>query len=148
MEGLLTLFVALTAAAVMLQAGILLSLYLLSKRVVGQIELTLGQLRDLMPSLKTVTDNLKTVSEDVVEVGHAAREQVHNIEEMIGETTFEEISSRGASASSLVVTTQGLAELFDEARLWRGLHVRDRRPTEPREPFLRALPGAPQSTHG
>ena len=86
MEGLLTLFVALTAAAVMLQAGILLSLYLLSKRVVGQIELTLGQLRELMPSLKTVTDNWKTVSEDVVEVGRAAREQVHNVEEMIGET--------------------------------------------------------------
>ena len=77
---------ALTAAAVMLQAGILLSLYLLSKRVVGQIELTLGQLRELMPSLKTVTDNLQTVSEDIVEVGKAAREQVHNVEEMIGET--------------------------------------------------------------
>jgi len=86
LEGLLTLFVALTAAAVMLQAGILLSIYLLSKRVVGQVELTLGQLRELMPSLKAVTENLKTVSEDVVEVGRAAREQVKNVEEMIGET--------------------------------------------------------------
>ena len=86
MEGLLTLFVALTAAAVMLQAGILLCLFLLSKRVVGKIEFTLGQLSELMPSLKTVTDNLKTVSEDVVDVGHAAREQVHTVEEMIGET--------------------------------------------------------------
>ena len=70
----------------MLQAGILLSLYLLSRRVVSQVELTLGQLRELMPSLKAVTDNLKTVSEDIVEVGRAAREQVHNVEEMIGET--------------------------------------------------------------
>ncbi len=86
MEGLLTLFVALTAAAVMLQAGILLSLYLMSRRVAAQIELTLVQLRELMPSLKSVTDNLKTVSEDVVEVGRAARQQVQNVEEMIGET--------------------------------------------------------------
>ena len=86
MEGLLTLFVALTAAAVLLQAGVLVSIYLLSRRVSGQVEMTLGQLRELMPSLRTITDNLKTVSEDVVEIGSAARQQFTNVEEMIGET--------------------------------------------------------------
>ena len=86
MEGLLTLFVALTAAAVLLQAGILVSIYILSRRVAGQVEMTLGQLRELMPSLRTVTDNFKTVSEDVVEIGRAARQQFTHVEEMIGET--------------------------------------------------------------
>ena len=38
MEGLLTLFVGLTAAAVMLQAGILIGIYLLSRRVADQVE--------------------------------------------------------------------------------------------------------------
>jgi methyl-accepting chemotaxis protein len=86
LEGLLTLFVALTALAVLVQAGILVSLYILSRRVAGQVELTLAQLRELMPPLKTVTENLKTVSEDVVEIGGAAREQFHRVEEMVGET--------------------------------------------------------------
>jgi ABC-type transporter Mla subunit MlaD len=85
-EGLLTLFVALTAGAVVLQAGILLSLYILSKRVGGQVELTLSNVRELLPALKAVTDNLKTVSEDIVEVGSAARQQFHRVEDMIGET--------------------------------------------------------------
>ena len=70
----------------MLQSVVMVSLYLLWKRAVGQVELTLGQLRELMPSLRAVTDNLKTVSEDVVEVSRSAREQVRNIEVMIGET--------------------------------------------------------------
>ena len=86
MEGLLTLFVGLTAVAMLVQACILVSLYILSRRVAGQIELTLSQLRELMPPLKTVTENLKTVSEDVVEIGSAAREQFHRVEEMVGET--------------------------------------------------------------
>jgi ABC-type transporter Mla subunit MlaD len=85
-EGLLTLFVALTAGAVVLQAGILLSLYILSKRVGGQVELTLSNVRELLPALKAVTDNLKTVSDDIVEVGSAARQQFHRVEDMIGET--------------------------------------------------------------
>lgn len=86
MEGLLTLFLALTAVAVFIQAGILLSIYILSRRVAGQIESSLSQLRELMPPLKTVTENLKIVSEDVVEIGGAAREQFRRVEEMIGET--------------------------------------------------------------
>ena len=86
LELWLTLFVALTALAVLMQAVILVSIYILSRRVAGQIELTLAQLRELMPPLKTVTENLKTVSEDLVEIGGAAREQFHRVEDMIGET--------------------------------------------------------------
>jgi methyl-accepting chemotaxis protein len=83
---LLTLFVGLTGLAVIVQAGILVSIYLLTRRVAGQVELTLGQVRELTPSLKTVTENMKTVSADVVEIGSSAREQFHRIEDMVGET--------------------------------------------------------------
>ena len=86
MEGLLTLFVGIAAAAILVQAIVLVSIYLLSRRVAGQMELTLGQLRDVTPALRTITENLKTVSGDVVEIGNAAREQFHRVEEMIGET--------------------------------------------------------------
>jgi len=86
LESLLTLFVALTAVAVLIQAAILVSIYILSRRVAGQIELTLAQMRELMPPLKAVSENMKTVSEDVVEIGSTAREQFHRVEDMIGQT--------------------------------------------------------------
>jgi methyl-accepting chemotaxis protein len=85
-EGLLVLFVALTAGAVVLQAVILFGIYQLTRRVAGQVESTLGQLAELTPPLKTVTENLKTVSADVVEIGSSARDQFHRIEDMIGDT--------------------------------------------------------------
>lgn len=86
MEGLLTLFVALTALAVVVQAGILVGIFMLTRRVTVQVESTLGQIRELTPALRSVTDNLKTVSEDVVEIAGSAREQFHRVEEMVGET--------------------------------------------------------------
>lgn len=85
-DSLLTLFVALTGLAVVAQAGILISLYVLARRAEGQLELTLGPLRELTPSLKTVTENMKTASADCVEIGRAAREQFHRVEDMVGET--------------------------------------------------------------
>lgn len=86
MNGLLTLFVGLTALAVILQAGILVSIYMITRRVAGQVELTLEQVRELTPSLRTVAENMKTVTADVVEIGSSAREQFHRIEDMVGET--------------------------------------------------------------
>ena len=80
-------FVALTTIAVIIQAVILFGIYQLTRRVTGQVESTLGQLRELTPPLKSVTQNLKTVSEDVVEIGSSAREQFHRIEEMVGTTS-------------------------------------------------------------
>lgn len=86
MESLLTLFVALTAAAVLLQAGLLVGIYMMTRRVSEQVEATLKQARDLTPALKAVTENLKTVSNDMVELGAGARQQFHHVEGMVEET--------------------------------------------------------------
>lgn len=86
MESLLTLFVALTAAAVLLQAGLLVGIYMMTRRVSEQVEATLRQARDLTPALKTVTENLKTVSGDMVDIGARAREQFQHVEQMVEET--------------------------------------------------------------
>lgn len=85
MEPLLTLFVGLTALAVLLQAGILLSIYLLSRRVAERIEASAAELRELTPSLKVVTRNLMTVSEDAVEIANTARQQIERVDALIGE---------------------------------------------------------------
>ncbi len=86
MESLLTLFVALTAAAVLLQVGLLVGIYMMTRRVTEQVEATLEQARGLVPGLKVVTDNLKTVSGDMVDIGARAREQFQHVEQMVEET--------------------------------------------------------------
>lgn len=85
MEPLLTLFVALTTLAVLLQGGILLSLYLLARRVAEQVEASAVELRELTPSLRVVTGNLVKVSEDAVEIGSAVRDQIERVDSLIGE---------------------------------------------------------------
>lgn len=85
MEPLLTLFVALTALAVIVQAGILLSIYLLSRRVATQVEASASELRELTPALKVVTENLMNVSQDAVEIAGAARVQIERVDALISD---------------------------------------------------------------
>ena len=85
MEPLLTLFVGLTALAVLLQGGILLSIYMLARKMAEQVDVSASELRELTPSLKVVTNNLMKVSEDAVEIADAARQQIQRVDSMLGE---------------------------------------------------------------
>ena len=69
MEGLLTIFVALTAIAVFLQAGVMIAMYLVAKRTSEQLDRFTKDARELMVPVRSIADNLKTVSEDFIEVG-------------------------------------------------------------------------------
>lgn len=83
MEGLLTIFVALTAIAVMLQAGVLIAIYILTKRTSEQFNKFTKDARELMVPMKSIADNMKTVSEDFIEVGLSAKEQFRRVEGII-----------------------------------------------------------------
>ena len=83
MEGLLTIFVALTAIAVILQAGVLIAIYLVTKRTSEQLDKFTKDARELMGPMRSVADNLKTVSEDLIEVGLSAKEQFRRVEAII-----------------------------------------------------------------
>ena len=83
MEGLLTIFVALTAIAVMLQAGVLIAIYLVTKRTSEKLDKFTKDAREVMGPMKSVADNLKTVSEDLIEVGLSAKEQFRRVEGII-----------------------------------------------------------------
>ena len=83
MEGLLTLFVALTAIAVVIQAGVLIAIYIVSKRTSEQISGFVKEAHELMVPMRSVTDNLKTVSEDLIELGISAKEQFRRVEAMV-----------------------------------------------------------------
>jgi hypothetical protein len=82
-EGLLTIFVALTAIAVILQAGVLIAIYLVTKRTSEQLDKFTKDARELMVPMRSVADNLKTVSEDLIEVGLSAKEQFRRVEAII-----------------------------------------------------------------
>lgn len=83
MEGLLTLFVALTAIAVVTQAGVLIAIYIVSKRLSEQIGRFLKDAREFMVPMKATADNLKTLSEDMIELGLSAKEQFRRVEAMV-----------------------------------------------------------------
>jgi hypothetical protein len=83
LEGLLTIFVALTAVAVILQAGVLIAIYLVTKRTSEQLDKFTKDARELMVPMRSVADNLKTVSEDLIEVGLSAKEQFRRVEAII-----------------------------------------------------------------
>lgn len=86
MEALLTLFVALTALAVMTQAGVLVAIYLMSKRLSEQVERFMKDTREMMVPMTTITENLRVASANIVEIGLSAREQFRRVEGMVTDT--------------------------------------------------------------
>ena len=86
MEGLLTLFVALTAIAVMTQAGVLVAIYLMSKRLAEQVDRFMKDTREMMLPMRTIAENLRTASANFVEIGLSAREQFRRVEGMVTDT--------------------------------------------------------------
>ena len=58
LEGLLTLFVALTAIAVITQAGVLVGIYIMSKRLSGQVERFMKETREMMVPVRSIAENL------------------------------------------------------------------------------------------
>jgi methylthioribose-1-phosphate isomerase len=83
LEGLLTIFVALTAVAVIMQAGVLIAIYLVTKRTSEQLDRFTKDARELMGPMRSIADNMKTVSEDLIEMGLSAKEQMRRVEAII-----------------------------------------------------------------
>lgn len=83
MEGLLTLFVALTALAVITQAGVLVAIYIMSKRLSEHVERFTKDAREMMVPMKAITENLRVASANIVEIGMSAREQFRRVEGMV-----------------------------------------------------------------
>jgi len=86
LDVLLTLFVALTALAVMAQAGVLFAIYLMSKRMSEQIERFMRDTREMMTPMKNIAENLRTASANIVDIGLSAREQFRRVEGMVTDT--------------------------------------------------------------
>jgi hypothetical protein len=89
METVLMVAVVLITLAVIAQAGVLLAMYLLSRRVTGRVEVLMNESQKLITPLESITSNLKAVSEDLAETGQIARRQMLHIQSLIGDTREE-----------------------------------------------------------
>jgi len=81
--------VVLITLAVIAQAGVLLAMYLLSRRVTGKVETLMDQSQKLITPLESITSNLKSVSDDLAETGQIARRQMMQIQSLVGDTREE-----------------------------------------------------------
>jgi hypothetical protein len=86
LEGLLTLFVALTAIAIFTQALVLVGIYFLSKRLSEQVDRFMKDTREMIVPIRSVAENLRTASANLVEIGLSARDQFRRVEAMVTDT--------------------------------------------------------------
>ena len=112
METLLTIAVIVTAIAIITQAGLLLAMYILSRRLTGKADLIMDESRRVITPLQSVTDNLKDASNHAAESGRVAHAQMLHIQDMVNET-HENIRGHmrqyGAFADAVA---EGLRTLF------------------------------------
>jgi len=85
-EGLMTLFVALTAIAIIAQAGVLIAIYLMSKRLSEQVERFMRDTREMMMPVRSIAENFRVASSNLVEIGISARDQFRRVEAMVTDT--------------------------------------------------------------
>jgi len=78
--------VALTALAVVTQAGVLIAIYIMSRRLTNQLDRFMSETREVMVPVKAITENLRIASTNIVEIGASAREQFRRVESMVSDT--------------------------------------------------------------
>src|SRR4030095_12832355 len=86
MNSLLMVAIVLIALAILAQAGVLVAMCLMARRLATKAETLLDDSRRLMAPLESITGNLKTLSNDLTETGKIAREQVLHVQEVVTET--------------------------------------------------------------
>jgi hypothetical protein len=86
METLLMVAVVLIAVAVITQAGVLIGMYLMSRRLTTKAEALMDDSRKLLAPVELITNNLRIVSEDLMEAGKIAHEQALEMQALAVET--------------------------------------------------------------
>jgi selenocysteine lyase/cysteine desulfurase len=109
MNTLLMVAVVLIALAVIAQAGVLIAMYLMSRRLATKAETLMNDGQRLMVPLESITSNLKAVSEDLTETGKIARAQAVHLQEFVSE-------SQANIRRQISEVSDSLLDSIDEAR--------------------------------
>ena len=79
-QNLLTIFIAITALAVLIQTGILAGFYFASLKLSRQLDQAVDLSRNLFGPLQSAVENLKSVSGRIAEFSASTRGQLRQIE--------------------------------------------------------------------
>jgi hypothetical protein len=79
-QTLLTIFVALTAVAVLIQTGILVGVYFLSTKLTRQADNAMDMSRNLLGPLQRTVENLQAVSARIAEFSSRTQQQLRQLE--------------------------------------------------------------------
>ena len=109
METLLIVAIVLIALAVVTQAGALVAMYLMSRRIGEKAERLMDESKKFMAPMESITSNLKIISDDLTETGKIARNQALHIQEIVTDT-HQAVNQQIADVRSTVQST------MDEAR--------------------------------
>jgi hypothetical protein len=80
-QRLLTIFVAVTALAVVIQTGILVGFYLLSSKLSRQADQAMDVTRNVLVPLQTSIESLQTVTLRLSEFSSSAQGQIRHLQE-------------------------------------------------------------------
>lgn len=86
METLLVVAIIVTALAVVVQAGVLVAMYLITRRVTDNVNGLVSEAYKLTAPLERIATNFRAASEDVVEIGKNAREELVRVESLLQDT--------------------------------------------------------------
>ena len=86
METLLVAAIIVTTVAVVAQAAALIAMYVMSRRVMKNVDGLVNESQKLIVPLKRVTGNLETVSQDLVAMGKDARQEMHHVQTIVSDT--------------------------------------------------------------
>lgn len=79
-QDLLTIFVAITAVAVLIQTGILVSFYFASLKLSRQFDHAMDLTRNVFGPLQSAVENLRGVTARIAEFSASTREQLRHID--------------------------------------------------------------------
>ena len=86
-QDMLTVFLALTAVAVLIQTGILVGFYLLTRKLSRQADHALDVTRDLLGPIEKAAENLQDVSVRFAELSSKVQGQVREFEQWLKRRT-------------------------------------------------------------
>jgi hypothetical protein len=79
-QNLLTIFVALTAVAVVIQTGILVGFYFLSTKLGRRADQAFEATRNILGPIEATAENLKAVTARIAEFSETAQKQLRQLE--------------------------------------------------------------------
>jgi hypothetical protein len=86
-SNLMTIFVALTAVAVLIQTGILVGFYFLSTKLSRQADRAMDATRTLVGPMHKVADNLQEISGRFVRIGATAQDRLRQLDTWLARRT-------------------------------------------------------------